>query len=131
MGIALNDIDRSNPSAPALYIRYRNPRMHHKERKLALSADLMPVLDRYLSSYEPRQYLFECTARNLEYVLSNAAQLAGLGDGVSFEMLRWTCGVRDFRGGTDPNRLRKKLGLSQISWYETLEKLKKLAEPAL
>jgi site-specific recombinase XerD len=131
VGIALNDIDRSNPKAPVLYIRYKNPRMHHKERKLALSPNLMPTLDRYLAAYQPRQTLFECTARNLEYVLRDAAQLAGLKDGVSFEMLRWTCAVRDFRNGMDPTRLRKKLGLSKITWHETVEKLKKLAEPAL
>jgi site-specific recombinase XerD len=131
MGIALNDIDRSNPKAPELYIRYKNPRMHHKERKLALRPDLTPVLDRYLEAYQPSQSLFECTARNLEYVLRDAAQLAGLKDGVSFEMLRWTCAVREFRSGMDPDHLRKKLGLSKISWYETEDKLRKLAEPAL
>jgi site-specific recombinase XerD len=129
--IALNDIDRSNPKAPVLYIRYKNPRMYHKERKLALAPNLMPVLDRYLAAYQPGQSLFECTARNLEYVLRDTAHLAGLKDGVSFEMLRWTCAVRDFRSGTDQERLRKKLGLSKISWYETVEKLKKLAEPGL
>jgi site-specific recombinase XerD len=131
MGIALSDIDRSNPEAPILYIRYKNPRMHHKERKLALSPDLMPPLDRYLAAHQPRQNMFECTARNLEYVLHDTALLAGLKDGVSFEMLRWTCAVRDFREGMDQNRLRKKLGLSKVTWYETAEKLKKLAEPAL
>ena len=131
MGIALNDIDRSNPRAPVLYIRHKNPRMHHKERKLALAPDLMPALDRYLASYQTQQNLFECTARNLEYVLRDTAQLTNLKDGVSFEMLRWTCAVRDFRAGMDSDRLRKKLGLSKISWYETEEKLRKLAEPAL
>ena len=131
VNIALNDIDRSNPRAPVLTIRYKNPRMHHKERKLALSPDLMPALDHYLAIYQPRANLFECTARNLEYVLRDAAQLAGLKDGVSFEMLRWTCAMRDFRAGMDPTRLRRKLGLSKITWNETFEKLRKLAEPAL
>jgi site-specific recombinase XerD len=131
MNIALNDIDRSSPAAPVLIIRYKDPRMHHKERRLALTPDLLPVLDRYLAIYQPRQNLFECTARNLEYVLRDAAQLAGLKDGVSFEMLRWTCAVRDFRAGMDPTRLRKKMGLSQITWHETFDKLQKLVEPAL
>ena len=131
MGIALNDIDRSDPRAPVLYIRYRNPRMHHKERKLALARDLLPILDRYLAIYQPGQSLFECTARNLEYVLRDTARLAGLKEGVSFEMLRWTCALRDYRRGMEPQRLRKKLGLSKITWQETEEKLKKLADPAL
>jgi site-specific recombinase XerD len=131
MNIRLNDVDRSNPKAPVLYIRYSNPRMHHKERKLALAPSLLPTLDRYLAKYQPRENLFECTARNLEYVLRDVAQLASLKDGVSFEMLRWTCAVRDYRSKMDPTRLRKKLGLSKITWHETAEKLKKLAEPAL
>jgi integrase/recombinase XerD len=131
VSIALGDIDRSDPRAPALYIRYRNPRMHHKERKLALTRALLPILDRYLAAYQPRQNLFECTARNLEYVLRDTAHLAGLREGVSFEMLRWTCAVRDYRGGMGREHLRKKLGLSKITWEETEEKLKKLAEPAL
>jgi site-specific recombinase XerD len=131
VGIALNDIDRSNHGAPVLTVRYKDPRMHHKERRLALTPDLLPVLDRYLAIYQPGQNLFECTARNLEYVLRDAAQLAGLKDGVSFEMLRWTCAVRDLQAGMDPTRLRKKLGLSQITWHETFDKLQKLVEPAL
>jgi len=131
VGIALNDIDRSNPSSPVLYVRYANPRNQHKERKIALSPQLMPTLDRYLAVYQPRKSLFECTARNLEYVLTDVAQRAGLADGVSFEMLRWTCAVRDFRDGMDPDRLRRKLGLSQITWYETAAKLKRLVSPAL
>jgi hypothetical protein len=39
--------------------------------------------------------------------------------------------MRDFQAGMDPTRLRRKLGLSKITWNETFEKLKKLAEPAL
>jgi integrase/recombinase XerD len=63
--------------------------------------------------------------------LRDTAHLAGLREGVSFEMLRWTCAVRDYRGGMGREHLRKKLGLSKITWEETEEKLKKLAEPAL
>jgi site-specific recombinase XerD len=131
MAIALTDIDRSNPHAPVLYIRYQAPRYRHKERKLALAADLMPTLDRYLAAYTPRQQLFECTPRNLEYVLAEASRRARLPVAASFEMLRWTCAVRDYQRGMDEARLRDKLGLSQISWHETVGKLKKLAGPAL
>ena len=131
VGIALNDVDYSNRTSPVLYIRYANPRNQHKERKIALPAQLMPILDRYLAVYQPCKSLFECTSRNLEYVLTGAAQRAGLADGVSFEMLRWTCAVRDFRAGMDPDQLRRKLGLSQITWYETADKLKRLVGPAL
>jgi integrase/recombinase XerD len=131
MAIALWDIDRSRPTAPVLHIRYTNPRYRHKERKLALPPDLIPALDGYLASYRPQQKLFECTPRNLEYVLAEAGQRARLPMMVSFEMLRWTCAVRDFQNGMEERHLRDKLGLSQISWRETVAKLRKLAGPAL
>jgi len=130
MAIELQHLDLSNPLAPVLYVRHPNPRMAHKERKLALSPQIVPVLQQYLEQYQPRVRLFECTARNLEYVLHDAAELAGIPGGVSFEQLRWTAAVRDYRRGMPEEQLRRKLGLSRISWRETSEKIKKLAGPA-
>jgi|YNPNPStandDraft_1061719.scaffolds.fasta_scaffold05614_3 integrase/recombinase XerD len=131
MEIRLEHIDLSNPQAPVLYVRYADPRRTHKERKLALGPGFAAVLRQYLREYEPKERLFECTARNLEYVLEDAAELAGIKGGVSFEQLRWTCAVRDYRNGMPPEQLRLKLGLSLISWRETLPKIQKLARPAL
>ncbi len=130
MGIQLSDIDTSKPQAPVLYIRYSNPKRKHKERKLRLPSDFTPTQRQYLAEYQPQEHLFECTARNLEYVLDNAATLAGI-ENISFEMLRWTCAVRDYKAGTPSDKLRQKLGLSKISWQETSEKLKKLTAPPL
>jgi len=130
VAIQLNDIDTSEPKAPVLYIRYSNPKMKHKERKLRLSADFVPILRQYLAEYQPRERLFECTARNLEYVLDNAARLAGFKT-ISFEILRWTCAVRDYKAKMPSDKLRQKLGLSRITWQEASEKLKKLAAPPL
>ncbi len=131
MAIALDDIDRLDPHAPVLFIRYQNPRYRHKERKLPLPHALMSTLDHYLAAYVPRERLFECTARNLEYVLAEASERSQLQTTVSFEMLRWTCAVRDFRSRMDERRLRDKLGLSHISWRETVEKLRRLTGPTL
>jgi integrase/recombinase XerD len=130
MGLALRDIDRSSQE-PTVLIRYTNPRMQHKERKLAFAKELLPVLDKYLEKYQPQEYLFECTPRNLEYVLADVSELAGLPHQVSFEMLRWTSAQRDFRDGMEAEHLRKKLGLSKITWRETSEKLAKIAGPGL
>jgi len=130
MAIQLNDIDTSEPKAPVLYIRYSNPKMKHKERKLRLSADFMPTLRQYLAEYQPQKQLFKCTARNLEYVLDNAARLAGF-ETISFEILRWTCAVRDYKAKMPSDKLRQKLGLSRITWQEASENLKKLAAPPL
>ncbi len=130
VGIALRDIDRS-AEEPTVLLRYSNPRMQHKERKLAFAKELLPVLDQYLEKYQPQENLFECTPRNLEYVLANISELAGLSNQVSFEMLRWTSALRDFRDGMDQDHLRKKMGLSKITWRETSEKLAKISEPGL
>jgi len=131
MAIQLNDIDTSEPKTPVLYIRYSNPKMKHKERKLRLPADFVPILRQYLAKSQPKERLFECTARNLEYVLDNVASLAGL-ENISFEILRWTCAVRDYKAKMPSDKQRQKLGLSRITWQEeALEKLKKLASPPL
>jgi len=131
MDIKLEHIDLSSPQAAVLYIRYADSRRTSKERKLALAPGFTPAYRQYLREYGPRENLFECTARNLEYVLEDMAKLAGIPGGVSFEQLRWTCAVRDYRTGMPPEQLRQKLGLSRISWRETLPKIQKLARPAL
>lgn len=131
MEIKLEHIDLSNPQAPVLYVRYADPRKALKERKLALGPNFAPAYRQYLREYKPQEHLFECTARNLEYVLADAAALAGIKGGASFEQLRWTCAVRDFRNGMPMDQLREKLGLSMITWRETLPKIQKLARPGL
>lgn len=129
--IQLNHIDLSDPKAPALYIHYDNPKMRHKERKLKLPPDLVPILQEYLAQYKPQTHLFPCTARNLEYVLRDAGQLAEIPVMVGFETLRWTAAVQDYKAGMPSETLRQKLGLSRITWNDTVKKLKKLAGPAL
>ncbi len=131
MALKLVHIDTSSPEGPAVHIRYDSPRFQYKERRLRLPPDWTRTLAQYRKVYEPEEYLFPCTARNLEYVLTNIAKLAGLAEGLSFEMLRWTCAVRDHQARMDPDRLRHKLGLSQMSWQETEPKLVRLAEPPL
>jgi integrase/recombinase XerD len=131
MGLKLSHIDTSDPSGAVVHIRYDNPRMQYKERRLRLPPGWARTLTEYRRAYEPREFLFPCTARNLEYVLANVAKLADLPDGLSFEMLRWTCAVRDYQARMDSDRLRRKLGLSQMSWKETEPKIIRLAEPPL
>ena len=132
MNLSLSDIDASNPREPVVTVRYSDPRYAHKERKLFLGPGFMPVYKQYLRKYQPEENLFECSPRNLEYVLSDLAEAAGLQRShVSFEILRWTSAVRAYRFGTPPEALRLKLGLSPISWRETFEKIKKLASPGL
>jgi site-specific recombinase XerD len=131
MAIKLSHIDTSDPAGPVVHVRYDKPRMQYKERRLRLPAGWTRTLAEYRKAYEPQEFLFPCTARNLEYVLTDVAKQAGLPDGLSFEMLRWTCAVRDYKTGMDLDRLRRKLGLSQMSWRDTEPKIMRLAEPPL
>jgi site-specific recombinase XerD len=131
MNIVLNHLDFGDPTQPVLWIRYANPRRRHKERKLRLPVWWPAVLAEYRAQYQPQEALFPCTARNLEYVLANVAREADLSKGLSFEMLRWTCAVRDYRAGMPADKLRQKLGISKITWREVGLKIARLAGPAL
>ena len=132
MRLQLADIDTTNPHEPVVMVRYSDPRYAHKERKLSLGPGFTPIYKQYLKRYQPEERLFECSPRNLEYVLSDLASQAGVEDShISFEILRWTSAVRAYRFGTPPDALRQKMGLSEISWRETFDKIKKLAAPGL
>ncbi|TVR18573.1 MAG: hypothetical protein EA396_14655 [Anaerolineaceae bacterium] len=132
-------IDRTNPHLPVLHVRQK-VRNVFKERRIDLDPDWVRLFDLYRAQYPPKpntEIIVTCTARNLEYILKDIGQAAGL-DGeqippenrikLSFEVLRWTCAVKDHRMGMDEQSLREKLGLSEPSWYETSNKIKQLAE---
>lgn len=126
--LLIDDIDTAQPSSPVLTVRYREERYAHKNRSLGLTATIVPALQQYLAQYSPKDLLFDCTPRNLEYVLEDLGELAGIRYvQVGFEALRWTCAVRDFRNGMPEEQLRQKMGLSKISWRETSEKVRLLA----
>lgn len=124
------DVDRTNPTAPFLLVKHK-VRNVYKERKIDLSPDWLALLDAYLAQYHPQNTIFNCTARNLEYILTDIGEAAGIPYKISFEMLRWTCAVRDTRAGQTEDAIREKLGLSPISWIETHSKIKKLVERQL
>ena len=63
MGLKLSHIDTYNPKEPVVQIRYANPRMQHKERRLRLPAEWTHTLAVYRRIYEPKETLFPCTAR--------------------------------------------------------------------
>ncbi|HSG18973.1 MAG TPA: site-specific integrase [Anaerolineae bacterium] len=127
MAIVPNHIDRDNPGEPYLFIRIKNPRLRYKERKIPLDPAWLEIVDEYVAQYEPTDTLFTCTARNLEYILSDVGEAAGLAQGrLSFENLRWVSALRDYLRGEEPGSIRQRLGLSPITWRETKAKLDRL-----
>lgn len=125
--LLVSDVDLAQADTIELTVRYPDERHAHKNRTMALDPSLVTVFQQYLSEYKPQTFLFECTPRNLEYVLDEVGRKAEIHHTqVGFETLRWTCAVRDFRRGMPEDRLRQKMGLSKISWRETREKILKL-----
>jgi integrase/recombinase XerD len=127
MAIVPNHIDRSDPQQPILFVRYKDPSRRYKERRIELPAGWLETLDEYLEQYQPPDTLFTCTARNLEYILSDVAEEAGLDKGMlSFENLRWASALADLRREIEPDHIRQRLGLSKVTWRETRSRLEKL-----
>ncbi len=127
MELTPEHILHDDPAHPVLLIRHKKPGNVYKERKIALDPSWLDVLDEYRDQYRVTDTIFDCTARNLEYILHDVATAAGVDGKVSFEILRWTSAVRDYRRGADLEALREKMGLSRISWRETGDKIIRLA----
>ncbi|MBL8133697.1 MAG: tyrosine-type recombinase/integrase [Anaerolineae bacterium] len=122
-----DDIQADTAGGWQVFIRHEGAKDRYRERFLPLESTIKPALDAYLSQYSPQTRLFTCTARNLEYILEDLGKDVGIPSKISFEMLRWMYGVRAFLAELDPNSIRERLGLSEISWLETLGKIKQLA----
>ncbi len=127
MRLTLDDIRREKTARPQVTIRHKKPNNVFQERRIALDPDWLQVLDEYIEQYAPSQTIFDCTARNLEYILHDIATSAGVKTRVSFEIFRWTSAVRDYLRGMELDDLREKMGLSRISWRETRLKIIQLA----
>lgn len=130
MGLTLNRVDLSDPEHPAIEVRFPGKAKRWRERRMELPAEWAPVYQRYIQRYQPRERVFECTDRNLNYVLARAVSRAGVTKRVTLQLLRDIYAVRQLRAGTPLEILRERLGLSEEAWYETAEKYRKLAFPA-
>lgn len=127
VGIHLNHIDPDSPNGPLLIVRYASPQYRYKERKILLPEDWLTAYQEYLQQYQPVDQLFPWSPRRLEYLLEDISNEAGLEKHISFDMCRWTCALRDYQSGMEPDRIRQKLGISKIQWREVYLKLQKLA----
>ncbi|HUH95822.1 MAG TPA: site-specific integrase [Anaerolineales bacterium] len=130
LGIHLNHVEVRAPGGPQVFIRYPSAANRYKERKLLLTEDWLPPYQEYLAQYQPTDRLFPWSPRNLEYILEDIGIEAGLAKHLSFDMCRWTCALRDFRSGLEPDKIRVKLGISKIQWREIGMKLRQLSESA-
>ncbi|MEM6530247.1 MAG: site-specific integrase, partial [Chloroflexota bacterium] len=127
MRLTMDDIHTDNPALPYLHVHH-TVRNVYKERKIPIDPKWVDLFDEYRAQYKLKDKIFTCTARNLEYILSDLSDGAGVSTKISFEIMRWTGAVRDFREGMDPELIRERMGLSKISWNETGRKIERLVE---
>jgi site-specific recombinase XerD len=130
MGLALRHIDVSDPDHPAIEVHFPGQAKRRRERRMELPAAWTAAYQTYCARYQPRERLFECTDRNLNYVLASIVKRAGIEKRVTLQLLRDIYAVRQLRAGVSMEELREKLGLSEEAWYETADKYRKLAFPA-
>jgi integrase len=130
LALTVDDVERDEAGQASIWVRYEKQHLQFKDRKLPISADCLQVVDSHIEHYESTGKLFDCTGRNLEYIFNRKiAPLAGM-QALTFEMLRWTCAVRDYRAGAlNSEQLQVKYGLSPIGWTEMEAKLARLTRP--
>ena len=130
MGLRLQDVDLSDPEHPEIEVHFPGQAKRRRERRMQLPSRWTSVYKTYLNRYAPQEYVFECTDRNLNYVLGAAVRRAGIEKRVTLQLLRDIYAVRQLRQGMDMDVVRERLGLSEEAWYEIAEKYRKLAFPA-
>lgn len=131
LALKLSHVAAEESEEAYLFVRYSNPRLRFKERKLRLSAEWVRAYREYVEQYGPKDRVFPWSPRRLEYLLEDLGQTSRLNKHLSFDMCRWTCAVRDRENHAAPERVREKLGLSRIQWREIGKKIDKLAAPPL
>ena len=131
LALSVADVERDDQGHAAVWVRYTQKHLRFKDRKLPISDECLQVVDSHIQRYEVTDKLFDCTGRNLEYMFNRKiAPLANL-PALTFEMLRWTCAVRDYQAGQLTNeQLQTKFGLSSIGWMEMEAKLARLTRPS-
>ena len=120
--------DLASGGAPnRVTIRYNKLHLKFKTRTLPLSKEAGKAVAEHVRHYQCRDKIIECTGRNLEYLFNRkVAPKAGL-QAVTFEMLRWTAALSDYRAGAlTEEQLQHKYGLSPLGWTEMAAKLQRI-----
>ena len=127
LSLSPNHIQMDAPQGPLVFIRYASPKNRYKERKIPLSEEWISAYLEYRNHHALVDKLFPWSARMLEYVLEDLGQDAGLDKRLSFSMCRWTAAVQDWKSGMEHDKIRQKLGISEVQWREVSRKLQTLS----
>ena len=127
LSLSPNHIQLDAPDQPQVFIRYASPQNRYKERKIPLSESWINAYHEYRGKYSLDDRLFPWSARMLEYILEDLGTDAGITKRISFSMCRWTSAIQDWQAGMDQNKIRQKLGISEVQWREVSRKLHSLS----
>lgn len=124
--LTISDLDLPNRN---VLIKYDKKHLEFKNRRLPISDECAHILQGHIERYEITGLLFDCTGRNLEYIFNRkVAPLAQL-SALTFEMLRWSCALRDFKlGELNTDQFEQKYGLSALGWAEMEAKLARIVQ---
>jgi len=130
MALKVHHIDLSIPQIPTIAIHFSaSAGKQHRERQLALPPEFTNIFIQYQQNYHLTEGVFECTHRNLNYILTRAVHAAKIEKRVTLQLLRDTFAVEQLKTGVTPEALREKLGLSDEAWLEAKTKYRRLAFP--
>ena len=127
LALSPNHIDLMASTGPLLFVRYASPQYRYKERKIPLPESWLEIYAEYREQYPLDDRLFPWSPRRLEYLLEDLSDETGLEKHISFDMCRWSCALKDWQSGMEPDKIRQKLGVSKIQWREIRMKLERLA----
>jgi integrase/recombinase XerD len=126
LALTTSHVDLEAAGGPLLFVRYKEPRHRYKERKIALAESWLPAYEQYRQEHDLSEGLFPWSPRRLEYLLQELGEAAGLDKQLGFLTCRWTCALNDMNSGMEEEKIRQKLGVSEIQWREVGMKLKRL-----
>lgn len=130
LDLKTTNFDLSNKYQPELWVKHSGKQVH-KDRKLKLPPEIIPVYEDYMKLYKVTDKLFPYTSRFIELLLKSAAQQANLHKKVTAGILRDTFVVQSLKHGAKLEDVLKKIGLSESSWEDARLKYMRLASGGL
>jgi integrase/recombinase XerD len=125
--LKVSHFDFSNKYSLEMYIKHTGKK-EKKSRKLKLPMEITMVFKDYVSCYKVDDLLFPYSQRFVRYLLTRTAEKAGIKKKVSAQILRDTCTVRQLKRGERIEKVLQRLGLSETTWEDAMEKYLKLSK---
>jgi site-specific recombinase XerD len=110
-----------------MYVKHTGKK-EKKSRKLKLPIEIISVFTDYVGRYKVDDSLFPYTQRFVRYLITETAVKAGVKKKVSAQILRDTCAIRQLKRGEGIERVLQRLGLSETTWEDAMEKYLKLSK---